>query len=77
MGVRSYACRYYIIALNNSFYLTNIPCSLVYYAEADNDQLMLMPDLVNRLCGLKFDPLTKEQERQINPFLEKHSLENA
>jgi len=66
-----------IIASNNSFYLTNIPCSLVYDAEADKDQFTLMPDLVNRLCGLKFDQLTEEQEKQINLFLEKHTVGTA
>lgn len=66
-----------IIVSTNSFYLTNIPCRLVYDAEADSDQFTLMPDLVNRLCGLKFDQLTKEQEKQINLFLEKHTVGNA
>ena len=66
-----------IIVSTNSFYLSNIPCSLVYDAEADSDQFTLMPDLVNRLCGLKFDPLTKEREKQINFFLEKHTVGTA
>lgn len=66
-----------IIASNNTFHLTNIPCTLVYDAKVDNDQLTLMPDLVNRLCGLKFDTLTKEQEKQINLFLEKHTVGTA
>jgi c-di-GMP-binding flagellar brake protein YcgR len=66
-----------IVASNNTFHLTNIPCSLVYDAEADKDQFTLMPDLVNRLCGLKFDQLTEEQEKQINLFLEKHTAGNA
>ena len=63
-----------IIASRNSFHLTNIPCTLVHDAEADKDQLTFMPDLVNRLCGLKFEPLTKEQEKQINHFLENHTV---
>ena len=66
-----------IIASNNTFHLTNIPCTLVYDAKADNDQLTLMPDLVNRLCGLKFDQLTEEQEKQINLFLENHTVGTA
>lgn len=66
-----------IIASNNTFYLSNIPCSLVYDAEADKDQFTFMPDLVNRLCGLKFDQLTEEQEKQINHFLEKHTAGTA
>ncbi len=66
-----------IIASNDSFYLSNIPCSLVYDAEADSDQLTLMPDLVNRLCGLKFNQLTEEQDKQIDLFLEKHTVGTA
>ena len=66
-----------IIASNNSFYLANIPCKLVYYFEADTDQLMLIPDLVNRLCGVKFDLLTEGQEKQMNFFLENHTAGNA
>ena len=66
-----------IIASNNTFYLSNIPCSLVYDAEADKDQFTLMPDLVNKRCGLKFDQLTEEQEKQINLFLERHTVGNA
>jgi len=66
-----------IIASHNSFHLTNIPCTLVYDAEADNDQSTFMPDLVKRLCGLKFDPLTEVQEKQITLFLEKHTVGTA
>ncbi len=66
-----------IIASNNTFYLTNIPCSLVYDAEVNKDQFMLMPDLVNKRCGLKFGQLTEEQEKQINLFLEKHTVGSA
>ncbi len=61
-----------IIASNNTFNLSNIPCRLVYDAETDNDQMTLMPDLANRLCGLK-----EEQEKQINLFLEKHTVGTA
>jgi len=66
-----------IIASQNSFHLSNIPCTLVYDAEADSEQITLMPDLVNRLCGLKFDQLTEEQEKQITLFLETHTVGNA
>ena len=66
-----------IIVSNNGFHLTNIPCTLVHDAKAENDELTLMPDLVNRFCGLKFDELTEEQEKQINLFLENHTVGNA
>ena len=66
-----------IIASKNTFHLTNIPCTLVHDAKAESDQLTLMPDLVNRFCGLKFDPLTEEQEKQINHFLENYTAGNA
>jgi len=61
---------------NNSFYLTNIPCSLVYDADKD-DQLTVMHNLADRRCGVKFDQLTKEQEEQINFFLKTHTVGNA
>jgi hypothetical protein len=66
-----------IIISKNGFHLTDIPCSLVYDAKADKDQMTLMPDLVNRLCGLKFGSLTEEQEKQINHFLENHTVGSA
>ena len=62
-----------IIASGNSFYLSKIPCTLVYNDKINSDQLTFMHDLVNRRCGLKFDPLTEEQEKQINLFLDKHT----
>ena len=61
---------------NNSFHLTNIPCSLVYDADKD-DQLTFTHNLANRRCGLKFDQLTKEQEEQITFFLKHHTVGNA
>lgn len=52
---------------NNSFYLPNIPCRLVYDAD-NNDQLTSMHNLTNRRCGVRFDQLTEEQEKQITFF---------
>ena len=66
-----------LIVSNNTFHLTNIPCTLVYDAKADNEQMTLMPDLAKRFCGLKFDELTKEQKKQINFFLENHTAGRA
>ena len=62
-----------IIASGNSFYLSKIPCTLVHDAKINSHQLTFMHDLVNRRCGLKFDPLTEQQEKQINLFLDKHT----
>ncbi len=58
-----------IIISNNSFYLAKIPCNLVYDTKAIDGQEWFMPDFVNRRCGLKFDQLTREQEKEINHFL--------
>ena len=66
-----------IFISNNGFHLSNIPCNLIYDAEPNDDQLTFMPYLVNRQCGLKFDRLTEEQEKQINHFLENHTTGNA
>jgi hypothetical protein len=62
-----------IIASGNSFYLSKIPCTLVYDDKINSNRVTFMTDLVNRRCGLKFDPLTKKQEKQINLFLAEHT----
>jgi len=66
-----------IFLSNNGFHLSNIPCNLIYDVRPDNDQVSFMPDLMARQCGLKFDQLTKEQEKQINHFLMKHTTGSA
>ena len=63
-----------ILLSGNSFYISKIPCSPVYDDMENNGQESFMQDVVNRRCGLKFDQLTEEQEKQINFFLENHTV---
>lgn len=64
-----------IFISNNGFHLSNIPCNSIYDVNPDNDQGSFMPGLENRKCGLRFDQLTEEQDKQINFFLENHTAE--
>ncbi len=66
-----------IIISNNGFHLSNIPCNLVYDVRANNGKSTYLHNLVNRSCGLQFDPLIEHQEKQIHYFLEKHTIGNA
>ena len=66
-----------ILLSDDSFYISDIPCNPVYDDRGNNGYESFMPDFVNRRCGLKFDQLTKEQEEQINFFLENHTIGNA
>jgi hypothetical protein len=63
-----------ILLSGDSFYSSKISCSPVYDDRENNGQESFMQDVVNRRCGLKFDQLTKEQEKQINFFLENHTV---
>ncbi len=64
-----------ILFSGKSFYISKISCSPVYDDKENNGQgSSFMHDMVNRRCGLKFDHLTKEQEKQINFFLENHTV---
>ncbi len=62
-----------ILLSGESLYITEIPCSPVYDKREGNGRKTFMPDLVNRQCGLKFDQLTNEQEKQIHYFLQNHT----
>lgn len=66
-----------ILLSGKSFYLSKILCSPAYDYKGNNGQESFLQDFVNRRCGLKFDQLTNEQERQINFFLQNHTVENA
>jgi hypothetical protein len=63
-----------ILLSGDSFYISKIPCSPIYDDRENNSQESFMQDVVNRRCGLKFDQLTKEQEKQMNFFLENHTV---
>ena len=62
-----------IISSSNSIHISEIPCTLIHEAKTNNNQLTFMHDLVSRCGGLKFGPLTKEKEKQIDLFLDKYA----
>jgi hypothetical protein len=66
-----------IFISNNGFHLSKIPCNLIYDVTPKDDQAFLLPDLTSRQCGLKFDMITEEQEKQINHFLETYTVGSA
>jgi len=63
-----------ILLSGNSFYISKIPCTMVHDVRENSGQESFMHNVVNRRCGLKFDQLTEEQEKQINFFLENHTV---
>ena len=58
----------------NSFYLSNLLCRVAYDLSAHQDLPIYSSNITKRRCGLKFDELTKEQEKQIDGFLENRTV---
>ncbi len=58
----------------NGFYLSNVLCRVAYDVSAHQDLPTYSFSITKRRCGLKFDELTKEQEKQINGFLENRTV---
>ena len=54
----------------NGFYLSNVLCRVAYDVSEHQGPPTYSFNITKRRCGLKFDELTKEQEKQINGFLE-------
>jgi len=63
-----------ILLFGHSFYLSKIPCTPAHDEKENSGYESFMQNVVNRRCGLKFDQLTEEQEKQINFFLENHTV---
>ena len=56
--------------------LSGIPCRHVYEKPDDENHLSFLSNLTTR-CGLAFDRLSTEQEKQIDQFLEKYTFRSA
>ena len=56
--------------------LSGIPCKHVYKKPDDENSLSFLSNLTTR-CGLEFDQLSTEQEKQIDQFLEKYTVRSA
>ena len=62
-----------IFTRGNRFHIRNIRCRIVYDIIAPEDRPAYSASTTRKRCGLKFDPLTEEQEEKINHFLENHT----
>ena len=67
----------YIFVSGNKFLLSNILCRVTYDMIAPEERPAYSVSVDKSRCGLKFDELTKEQEKQITLFLEKHTVGSA
>ena len=61
----------------NSFHLTKIPCRVAYDACTPEDPPAYAFTITKRRCGLKFDELTEEQDKQVSHFLENYTIGGA
>jgi len=58
----------HIFASSSGFYLSNVLCRVAYDLSAHQDLSTYSFSITKRRCGLEFNELTKEQEKQINGF---------
>jgi len=66
-----------IFISGNSFFLKNIPCQVGYDMIAPEDRPEYITGIIKMRYGLKFGQLTEEQKKQVNVFLEKHTVRTA
>lgn len=61
-----------IIMTRESFYLSQIPCVIVYDQPVSQDSSHFLKGVETRRCGLRFSNLTEDQEGSLETFLTKH-----
>jgi len=61
-----------IFIINNDYYLPKVPCTLVYDVEKKGTTLFPMSFELRR-CGLQFGELSKEQNRQVELYLNNYT----
>ena len=61
-----------IFIINNGYYLPKVPCKLIYDVEK-KEATSFSISLEIRRCGLQFGELSKEQNRQLELYLNKHT----
>ena len=66
-----------IFIRDNRLHVRNIHCRVVYDIIAPEDRPAYSVSVTKGRCGLKFDSLTEEQEKQIKHFLENHTVVTA
>jgi c-di-GMP-binding flagellar brake protein YcgR len=57
-------------------FLINILCRVTYDMIGPEDPPPYSVTIDKRRCGLKFDRLTEDQQKQINRFMEEHTVGN-
>ena len=61
-----------IIMTRESFYLSQIPCDIVYDEPANDDSPHFLKGIESRRCGLRFSDLSEDQRNGLEIFLKKH-----
>ena len=61
-----------IFMSDNGYYLPDVPCKLVWDTEA-KEKMTFPIGFQNRLCGLQFLKLTKEQQNKLEHYLQVHT----
>jgi hypothetical protein len=62
-----------IFIINNGYYLPKVPCTLVYDVEDKKGAKLFPMRLEFRRCGLQFGKLSREQTREVELYLTKHT----
>ena len=61
-----------IFIINNGYYLPKVPCTLIY--DVEKKETTSFPiSIAFRRCGLQFGELSKEQNRQLELYLNNHT----
>ncbi len=61
-----------IFMSDNGYYLPDVSCKMVWDTEA-KEKMTFPIGFQNRLCGLRFLKLTKEQQDKLEHFLQVHT----
>ena len=59
-----------IFLTNNGFHLDDVPCTIIYDVHESTSSL---DGILAYRCGMKFEALNDEQQKQLEFFLENHT----
>ena len=59
-----------IFLTNNGFHLDDVPCTIIYNVHESTSSL---DGILPYRCGMKFETLNEEQQRQLEFFLDNHT----
>jgi len=62
-----------IIMTRDSFYLSQLPCEIVYDEALEGDSSHFVVGIEARRCGLHFSNLDTEQKENLERFIKKHA----